>query len=312
MGSIRMVEPHRPQGLYCAMLTPMRDDGSLDLDGASRLVDHLVHDGVDGLVVLGTTGELGDLTVAEQDKLARVVVAAADGRVPVVAGIGALGTSPAVDRAGTLADLGADGLLVLPALYWDGLSSEDVAEHLLAVGRATDLGIVAYDYPVAGRLPIDPGMLCDVAADEPRIVGVKQTVMDISLIERMSTIVRERGSDLVLGVGFEQMVVPSHALGGRLLISGLANFCAPLLRSLLAALRQADGARIAEDYASVLRLAELYRVMAPPIPALKAAAAGVGVPIGATARVGRAEGADHARVRHVLESAGLGVAAAVQ
>lgn len=294
-----------PRGLYCAMVTPMRSDGAIDLDAVPPLVERLLDQGVDGLVVLGTTGEFSELTPAEQRDVAARTVQACAGRIPVVGCVGELGTHQAMASARELSACGVDNLLVLPPLYWDGLDGEAVKRHLVAVAGATDLPVLVYDYPASGRLPVDPHDLCDAADEQPRIVGVKQTVMDVGLVEHMSTVVQERSPSLVLGVGFEQLAVPSHLLGGRLVISGLANFCAPLMRRLLDALARDDADEVLVAHRQVLRLAEIYRIAVPPIASIKAAAAMAGMPLTPTARTVGLQRREHSRIARVLDETGL-------
>lgn len=300
-------------GTYCALLTAMRSDAGLDLAVMSDHIERLLDQGIDGLVALGTTGEFSDLTSHERDAVVNTVVQAVNGRVPVIAGVGALGTAETCAAASRAAAAGVDGVLALPALYWEHVEADLLFRHFTAVAEASTKPVLIYDYPAGGRPPLEPGVVCDLADEHPGIVGIKQTVTDVSLHERMCSTVKARGSSLALGVGYEHLALPSHLLGGRLLISGLANFCTPLLSQLTSALDNGDADEVLACHATVLQLSALYRLSVPPISAIKQAAALRGMPIGPTSRT---PGADpqalHAEVTALLSSVAIGDEASAQ
>lgn len=293
-------------GVYCALLTAMDDDADVAVQMMAAHVQRLVDLGVDGVVALGTTGEFSDLTPDERDVVIQTVVRAVNGRVPMIAGVGALGTAEACAAAERAVAAGADGVLALPPLYWGNTNPDLLLRHFIAVADAASAPVVVYDYPAGGRSPLDPGLICDLAAKHPGIVGVKQTVTDLSLVEHMSSTVATRGAELVLGVGYEHLAVPSHLLGGRLLISGLSNFCTPLLKKLLSALDKGDAASALALHAQVLKLSAIYRLSSPPISAIKQAAQLAGMPIGPTSRTsGIDDGQLHDKVDALLSAAHL-------
>lgn len=271
-------------GVYCALLTAMDDGANIDVEVMAAHVNRLVDLGVDGVVALGTTGEFSELTSDERDVVIQTVVDAVHGRVPVIAGVGALGTAETCAAAERATSAGVDGVLALPPLYWGNTSPDLLIRHFIAVADVANKPVVVYDYPAAGRKPLDPELICDLADKHPGIVAVKQTVADVSLVEHMASTVAARGAELVLGVGYEHLALASHLLGGRLLISGMANFCTPLLKGLMSALEEGDSTSALAYHAKVLRLSAIYRLSSPPISAIKKAAQVAGMSIGPTSR----------------------------
>src|SRR5215469_11789199 len=141
-------EPRRPFGrLLTAMVTPMRPDGSLDVEGVARLAVHLVDEqGNDGLVISGTTGEAPTTSDAEKDTLLRAVVEAVGDRARIVAGVGTNNTAHTIELAQSAEKAGAHGVLVVTP-YYNKPPQEGVARHFLAVAEASGLPVVVYDIP---------------------------------------------------------------------------------------------------------------------------------------------------------------------
>lgn len=270
-------------GLYVALLTPFDAEGHLDRDALAGLVEHTVRGGVDGVVALGTTGEFADLTTEERLAVVETTVAAVRGRVPVVVGIGALGTAEACAHAGVGQQAGADAVLSLPPLFWK-LDDAELFEHFAAVAGATDLPVLLYDIPVFAGASLSPALVRRVAEELPSVVGIKLTVTDFRSVSSILTAVKPVRPDFSVTVGFEDLGLPALLAGADGLISGMANFSAPTLRALVDAVASDDVPAAARAHAEVLRLFPVYFQANPPILALKVLAAALGVGIGPRVR----------------------------
>jgi 4-hydroxy-tetrahydrodipicolinate synthase len=160
------------------MVTPFTDDGSVDLEAAGRVTNHLAEHGHDGVVVSGTTGESPTTTTAEAGELLRAVIDAAAGRLKVVAGVGTNDTAHSIELAEQAAKVGADGaLLVTP--YYSKPTQGGVAAHFEAVASATDLPVMLYDIPGRTATTIAEDTYRRLAEHE-RIVAVKDAVGDLA------------------------------------------------------------------------------------------------------------------------------------
>jgi len=153
-----------------AMITPFRDDGSLDLDGAQELAKWLVSRGNEGLVVAGTTGESPTLTHGEQADLVASVVEAVD--VPVIAGAGSNDTNAAIDLSVRCAKAGAAGLLHV-AGYYNRPSQAGLEAHFRWCAREADLPIIIYDIPGRTGRKIATETIIKLAHEVPNIVALK-------------------------------------------------------------------------------------------------------------------------------------------
>jgi 4-hydroxy-tetrahydrodipicolinate synthase len=133
-------------GVYPYLVSPIDDDGRVKRDVLARLVDHLIHSGVHGLTPLGSTGEFAYLTVAQRYEILDVVIQAASGRVPVIAGVAATTTREAAALAKDAMRLGADGVLAILEAYFP-VPDRGIEDYFRAVAEATDGPVVLYTNP---------------------------------------------------------------------------------------------------------------------------------------------------------------------
>ena len=169
--------PGRPFGaMLTAMVTPMADDGSVDVAAGVALATYLVDHGHDGLVLNGTTGEAPTTHAPEKAALVAAVVDAVGDRAVVVAGAGSNDTAHAVRMARQAADAGAHGLLVVTP-YYSRPSQEGVYQHTVAVADATELPVMLYDVPGRTGVRYAPATL-DRLAEHDRILAVKDATGD--------------------------------------------------------------------------------------------------------------------------------------
>ena len=279
-------DPPRPVtvgGVYVALLTPFDDAGAVDAGALGALVEHVLAGGVDGVVALGTTGEFPDLGEADRDLVVRTTVAAVAGRVPVVVGIGALGTGE-VCRAARLAEqAGADVVLALPPLFWK-LDDEGLFAHFAAVAAATALPVLLYDIPIFVGARLSPALVARIAVELPQVIGIKLTVQEFASVSAVLAAVKPVRPDFSVTVGFEDLTLSAVLAGGDGVISGMANFLAPTLVQLVSAARRGDLGAAASAHREVMRLFPVYAQANPPVLALKRLSVAHGVPIGATVR----------------------------
>ncbi len=160
-----------------AVVTPMRPDGSLDLDGLQKVVGHLLDNGHDGLVVNGTTGESSTTSDREKVALLTAALEATGDRGSVIAGVGSNDTAHTIRSAQAAAEAGAHGLLVVTP-YYNRPTQEGLVAHFSAAADATDLPVMLYDVPKRTGTAIAASTLIRLA-EHPRIVAVKDAAGDL-------------------------------------------------------------------------------------------------------------------------------------
>jgi 4-hydroxy-tetrahydrodipicolinate synthase len=166
-----------------AMVTPFRQDHTLDLDGAQRLAAHLLEHGTDSIVVAGSTGESPTLTHREKLDLFRAVIQAVDGAGRVVCGTGTYNTAETIELSREAQDLGADGLLVVTP-YYSKPPQRGLLEHFTHVASAVELPVIAYNIPVRTGIRIEHDTLLQLA-EVSNIVAVKDSTGDFQSISKL-------------------------------------------------------------------------------------------------------------------------------
>jgi 4-hydroxy-tetrahydrodipicolinate synthase len=228
-------DPARPFGrVLTAMVTPLSEDGSIDLAGAQELAAHLVdRQSHDGLVVFGTTGESPTISDAEQHAVLEVVLDAVGDRATVIAGVGTNDTAHSIEKARSAAQLGVHGLLVVTP-YYNRPPQEGLLRHFTAVADSTDLPVMLYDIPPRSSIPIEVETLVR-AAEHPKIVAVKDAKSDLGAVAW--TLAR---TDLAYYSGEDMLNLPLLSLGAVGVVSVVGHLVGPRLAELIAAVESGD------------------------------------------------------------------------
>ena len=208
--------------LLTAMVTPFKDDLTIDWAGVEKLASHLQSTGHDGIVVNGTTGEAPTTSDEEKLEIIKVVKRATGGKVKVVAGAGNNETSHSIEQAEMAAQAGADGLLVVTP-YYNKPPQAGIEAHFRAMADATDVPVMMYDIPGRTGVPIEPDTICRLA-EHKNIVALKDAKGDVastSWVIKRSGIPVYSGDDILnlplLSVGAVGFVsVCGHTVGAKL------------------------------------------------------------------------------------------------
>lgn len=244
--------PASPFGrVVTAMVSPMRPDGSLDLDAAQRVARHLVDHGHDGIVVNGTTGESATTTDQEKVELIRAVVEAVGDRVRVTAGAGTNNTAHSVELARAAEEAGAHALLVV-APYYNKPPQEGVRAHCSAIADATDLPVMLYDIPGRSGIPITTESLIELAR-HPRIAAVKDAKGDLWAATKVMA-----ETDLLWFSGDDVISLAHLAQGAVGVVSVVGHVAGNQYAEMIASVDKGD----------LPRAQELHRQLVPAVDAI--------------------------------------------
>src|SRR5688500_13105588 len=212
------MQPSDWRGVYAAITTPFSGNGHVDHGFLREHIEWLVTRGVRGIVALGSLGEAPTLTSDEKRTILTAAHAAIGSRVPLVAGISGMGTTEARTLAREAADLGCDGLMVLPPYVYRG-DWRETSAHLEAIITATPLSCMLYNNPLAYGTDILPAQVHELCRHE-NLHAVKESSGDI----RRITAIREIAGDrLAIFVGMDDVIVEGIAAGAVGWIAGLVN-----------------------------------------------------------------------------------------
>jgi 4-hydroxy-tetrahydrodipicolinate synthase len=207
------------QGSLVALVTPFRN-GAVDEPKLRELVEMHVAQGTDAIIPCGTTGESPTLSHDEHRRVVEVVVEAARGRVPVVAGTGSNSTAEAVDLTRHAKHAGAAGALVVNP-YYNRPTQEGLYRHFRTVAEATDLPIVLYNIASRTAVNVETDTLVRLVRDCPTIVGVKEASGSLA---QMTQVILGCGPEFSVLSGDDTLTLPLMAVGGRGVVSVIANF----------------------------------------------------------------------------------------
>jgi 4-hydroxy-tetrahydrodipicolinate synthase len=284
-----------------AIVTPFREDESIDFDSFQRLARHLVEHGSDGVVVAGTTGESPTLTDRERLDLFRAALEAVGGDATVVAGTGTYSTAHSVHLTEDADELGVDAFLVVTP-YYNKPPQRGIVAHFEAIASASDRPIVVYNIPSRVVINIEPETISRLA-EIPTVRAVKQANDDLAQARHIV----ETGLDLY--AGDDNLILPFLEVGGLGGVCVHTHVVGPQVAEQVRSFRAGDVARAREIDRELDPAYELLKIQTNPIP-VKAALNLLGHSVGGhRLPIPPPTDAEVAAVRGCLERLGLLVAA---
>ncbi|HEX2200122.1 MAG TPA: 4-hydroxy-tetrahydrodipicolinate synthase [Burkholderiales bacterium] len=248
-------------GSLVAIVTPMHEDGRLDLDAFRKLIDWHVAEGTDGIVVVGTTGESPTVDVDEHKALIRLAVEHSRGRIPIIAGTGGNSTAEAIELTASAKEAGATACLsVVP--YYNKPTQEGLYRHFRKIAETVDLPMILYNVP--GRTVAD--LQNDTVlrlSQVPGIIGIKDATANI---ERGTDLVKRLPRSFAIYSGEDATALALILLGGHGVISVTANVAPKLMHQMCAAALVGDVKKARELNLRLLPLHQRLFVEANPIP----------------------------------------------
>lgn len=249
------------QGSLVAIVTPMFEDGGLDISALNRLIEFHIEQGSDGIVIVGTTGESPTVDFDEHCLLIETAVRQVAGRVPVIAGTGANSTKEAINLTQKAKALGADACLLV-APYYNKPTQAGLYQHFKAVADAVNIPQILYNVP--GRTG------CDIANDtvislsaHPNIVGIKDATGGM---ERGTDLLLRAPKDFAIYSGDDATAMSLMLLGGHGVISVTANVAPKLMHDMCVAALKGDAVTARSINAKLFGLHQKLFVEANPIP----------------------------------------------
>ena len=209
----------RFKGMGVALITPFKEDGSVDYPALMRMVDHLVQNGADFLCVLGTTAETPTLTTEENREITRLVVERVNGRIPIMLGCGGNNTQAVIDSLKNDDFTGIDAILsVVP--YYNKPSQEGIYQHYKAIAESTDLPIVLYNVPGRTGVNMTAETTLRIARDFKNVIAIKEASGNIT---QMDDIIKNKPENFDVISGDDGITFPLITLGAVGVISVIGN-----------------------------------------------------------------------------------------
>lgn len=253
-------------GSIVALITPFTN-GKIDEGQLRRLVDFQVEGGTNAIVPCGTTGESATMSDEEQDRVVRIVIDQVRGRVPVIAGAGSNDTAHVIHLAKAAQKAGADALLIVTP-YYNRPTQEGLYQHYKTITAGVDLPIIVYNVPSRTGTNVLPETLARMAQLK-NIIGVKEASGNL---DQVSAIVRLCGRDFDVLSGDDSLTMPIMSVGGRGVISVLANIWPRAVSDMCAAWLSGDSRRAQAIHLDIFDMCKACFIETNPIPVKTAAA----------------------------------------
>ena len=207
------------KGAGVALITPFHEDGSVNYEKLTEILEEQIAEGTDAIVAVGTTGEAATLTEDEHIEVVAHTVKVVNHRIPVIAGTGSNCTATAIDLSQRAEKAGADGLLLVTP-YYNKATQKGLYAHYKSIADAVSIPCILYNVPGRTGMKIEPKTMADLYYNVKNIVGVKEATGDVGSTAELMRLVDE---DFLLYSGEDGIIVPLLSIGGSGVISVLSN-----------------------------------------------------------------------------------------
>ena len=257
-------------GMATAIVTPMKNDGTVDYEAMGRFIDFQIENGINALVVMGTTGENATLEPEEQKEVIAFTVKHTAGRVPVIAGTGTNNTAHVLENTKNACEAGVDGILVVTP-YYNKATQSGLIKHFTMIADASEVPVILYNVPGRTGCALTPKTVAALA-EHPNIVGLKEATGNMA---QMVEIMNLCGDKIDVYSGEDALTVPMMAMGGAGTISVLSNVMPAESVAMTDACKAGDFKTAAAMQCKFLPLINALFSQVNPIP-VKAAVAALG------------------------------------
>lgn len=249
------------RGSIVALITPFHEDGSVNYEKIRELIEWHIENETDAILVLGTTAESPALTVTEEDEIVRIAVEQSAGRVPIIAGSGSNNTMIAVEQSVKFEKMGVDGLLVITP-YYNKTNKAGMIHHFTTVADAVNIPILVYNVPGRTGISVTYDVLEEICK-HPNIAGIKEASGDMGYACKVSRLISD---DFNMYCGNDDITVPLMSMGGKGVISVLANILPKETHDMATAYLNGDVKKAAEMQKYYLDFINALFIETNPIP----------------------------------------------
>lgn len=252
------------------VVTAFDANGNLDVQANKNVWDHLIKGGVDGLVIMGSTGEFFSMTTEQKKELIKLVVEHVNKRIKVYIGTSCMTVEDTVELSNFAIETGADAVMVISPYYF-ALSDESVEFFYDKVADAVKGDIYLYNFPDRTGHDLTPEVTLNLLRKHKNIVGFKDTVSEMGHTRKLMTTVLKEFPDFIVLSGFDENFVHNILCGGSGCIGGLSNLCPELFADWVKAINAKNMDEVARIQKIVDKLMDLYPIGTPFIPIMKKA-----------------------------------------
>ena len=296
--------------MKAAYLTPaitlFHEDGSLDLESQRKLFENLIQQGIDGILVEGSSSEFFAMPMDQRRQMAKFAIEAVDHRVKLIMGTSHMVADEIVNFSNYCLDAGADAVMILPPYYFH-FGAEALLQYYDRLAKQIHGPIYIYNFPDNTGYTIPPATVVQLARMHPNIVGMKDTISGMDHTRELIKVVKSHIPTFEIYSGFDDNFAHNVLAGGNGCIGALSNVVPEICSAWVKAFRENDLAGIAKGQQSIDRLMDLYTVRSPFLPVIKEACKlrGIAATSTGTFPMPNATVEDDARILELLHREGI-------
>ena len=294
------------KGIVPPVPTIVTASGALDRDGMALLIERLVHSGVDGLLILGSTGEFCHMSTAMRKQVAEFALEKVAGRLPVLVGAGAPATAETIELGKHAASIGAQGILVVNP-YYAHLSTEGLYRHYEAIAASVGVPVLLYNFPAFTGQDLSVDFIKRLTLNCPNVVGIKDTVENFGHTRQLIVDVKSARPDFIVFAAYDEFLLPALLIGADGCIPATATFAPDIACGIYRAVREKDFDRIVVLQRRLASLMGIYALDTPFFGVVKEAIRLTGSPISTAVLSPALEPSEQTKTRlvEVLKQAGV-------
>ena len=265
-------------GAGVAIVTPMKEDGSVNYEKLAQLIEFQIENKTDCIIICGTTGESSTLSHEEHLECIRFTIEKVAGRIPVVAGTGSNCTETAIYLSTEAEKYGADGLLLVTP-YYNKATQNGLVAHFTKIADSVKIPVILYNVPSRTGCNILPDTVIKIAKTSKNVVAIKEATGNISQIAQLAALIRKENIDFDIYSGNDDQIVPILSLGGKGVISVLSNIAPEQTHEIVSTYLAGDTAKSTQLQLEAFDLIKNLFIEVNPIP-VKAALNMMGFEVG--------------------------------
>lgn len=252
------------------VVTAFDENGQIDRQSNKNVYDHLIKGGIDGIVILGSTGEFFNMSLKQQKELIDLAIEYIDKRTQVYVGTSCMSVEDTIEMANYAHKAGADAVLIISPYYFS-LSEESIEDFYNQVAVAIQAPIYLYNYPPRTGYDLSPELTLRLVRKNKNIVGYKDTVTEMGHTRALISTMKSEFPEFDILSGFDENFVHNILCGGGGCIGGLSNLAPEIFATLTQAVNEKDFDKIVEYQRIVDRMMKFYDIGTPFIPIIKRA-----------------------------------------
>jgi 4-hydroxy-tetrahydrodipicolinate synthase len=294
------------KGIIPPLPTIVDARGALDRAGMAMLIERLIRSGVDGLLVLGSTGEFCHMSTAMRKEVAEFALEKVAGRLPVLVGAGTPGTAESIELGKHAAANGAQGILVVNP-YYAHLSDEGLYRHYETIAESVGVPVLLYNFPAFTGQDLSADFVKRLALNCPNIIGMKDTIDNFGHTRQIILEVKAARPDFLVFAAFDEYLLPALLIGADGCIPASANFAPEICCGIYSAVQAKDFDRVALLAPRLAKLMSIYSIDTPYFGVVKEAIRLTGSPISTAVLAPALEPSEETKARlvEVLTEAGV-------